>query len=38
MLDYYLETFDIRVGSPFPKPFKTYDISKEGNINKFCQF
>ena len=38
MLDYYLERCDIRVASPFPKPFKTDNISKGGNISKLCQF
>ena len=38
MLGYYLETCDIRVASPFPKPLKTYNISKGGNIRKLYQF
>ena len=38
MLDYYLETCDIRVASPFPKPFQTYNLSKVGNVSKLCQY
>ena len=38
MLDSYLETCDIRVASPFPKPFKTSNLSKGGNICKLWQF
>ena len=38
MLDYYLETCDIRVASSFPKPFKTYTLTKGGNISILCQF
>ena len=38
MLDYYLETCDIRVASPVPKPVKTNHPSKLGNISKLCHF
>ena len=38
MHGYYLETCDIRVASPFPKPFKSYNLSKGGNICKLWQF
>ena len=38
MRDYYLETCDRRVASSVPKPFKTYHLSKVGNISKLCQF
>ena len=38
MLDYYVETCDIRVASPVSKPFKTYHLSNVGNNSKLCQF
>ena len=38
MLDCYLETCDIRVASPVPKPAKTNHPSKLGNISKLCHF